>query len=120
MHDYKNLKVWQKAMKLAKSVYGYSQVLPTEEKYGLTSQIKQNAVSIASNIAEGAGRNTDKQFVNFLNISLGSSFELETQFILIQDLFEIENYNETIKEILNENNEIQRMLYKLIQSKSMT
>ncbi len=118
MHDYKNLKVWQKAIELAKSVYKFSDYLPNDEKFGITSQIKRSAVSIASNIAEGAGRHTNKQFVNFLNISQGSSFELETQFILIQDLFEIENQDEVIRIILKENNEIQRMIYKLIISKS--
>ncbi|SDH02324.1 four helix bundle protein [Psychroflexus sediminis] len=79
MHDYKNLKVWEKAIELAKSVYEFSEHLPNNEKFGITSQIKRSAVSIVSNIAEGAGRNTDKQFVNFLNMSQGSSFELETQ-----------------------------------------
>lgn len=118
MHDYKNLKVWKKAIELAKSVYEFSEHLPIEEKFGMTSQIKRSSVSIASNIAEGSGRNTDKQFVNFLNISLGSSFELETQFILIQELFNLKNQNEGIKMILKENNEIQRMIYKLIISKS--
>lgn len=118
MHDYKNLKVWQKAIDLAKSVYNFSDCLPNDEKFGITSQIKRAVVSIASNIAEGAGRNTDKKFVNFLNISQGSSYELKTQFILIQDLFDIKDQQQIIKMILKENSEIQRMIYKLIISKS--
>ncbi|NEV93583.1 four helix bundle protein [Psychroflexus sp. YR1-1] len=97
MHDFKNFKVWQKAIELIKSVFKSYEHLPNDEKFGIKSQIKRSAVSIASNLAEGAGRNTDKQFVNFINMSQGFSFELETQFILIQDLFNIENQDEFVK-----------------------
>ncbi len=65
MHNFQNLKIWQKAMDVAEETYLISSEFPKEEKYGLTSQIRRSAVSIPSNIAEGAGRNTDGEFCNF-------------------------------------------------------
>jgi four helix bundle protein len=82
MHNFKELKVWQEAMTLAKEIYATTKSFPGEEKYGLTSQINRCSISIPSNIAEGAGRSTDKDFNHFLNIALGSAFELETQLLL--------------------------------------
>lgn len=82
MHNFKELKVWQEAMGLAKEVYSTTKNFPSEEKFGLTSQINRCSVSIPSNIAEGAGRGTDRDFNQFLNIALGSAFELETQLLL--------------------------------------
>ena len=82
MHNFKELKVWQEAMSLAKEVFIVTRNFPSEEKYGLISQINRCSVSIASNIAEGAGRGSDKEFNQFLNIALGSCFELETQLLL--------------------------------------
>lgn len=90
MHNFRELKVWQNARQLVKDIYIASFNFPAEEKFGLTSQIRKSAVSIPSNIAEGSGRNTDKDFSNFINISLGSAFELETQIILAYDLEFIE------------------------------
>jgi four helix bundle protein len=86
MHRYKELKVWQKAIDLAVEVYRITEKLPKEERYGLISQINRCVVSIPSNIAEGAGRNTSKDFNHFLGISLGSSFELDTQLIISNKL----------------------------------
>lgn len=82
MHNYKELKIWQEGIALAKLTYQVTANFPPNEKYGLTSQINRSAVSIPSNIAEGAGRNYDKEFIQFLGIALGSAFELETQIIL--------------------------------------
>lgn len=82
MHNFKELKVWQEAMVLAKEVYTVTKKFPAEEKYGLTSQVNRSSISIPSNIAEGAGRATDKEFNHFLNVALGSAFELETQLLL--------------------------------------
>lgn len=82
MHRYKELNVWQKSMDLAVEVYRITEKLPIQEKYGLISQMNKSAVSIPSNIAEGAGRNGKKEFDNFLGIALGSSFELDTQIII--------------------------------------
>ena len=79
MHNFKDLKVWQKAIDLAVDVYKAMLQLPNEEKFGLISQIKRAAISIPSNIAEGAGRNSNTEFNHFLGIANGSSFELQTQ-----------------------------------------
>ena len=86
MKDFKNLKVWQKGIKLVVDIYKTSKHFPKEELYGLTSQMRRSPVSIPSNIAEGAGRGSNKEFSRFLDISLGSSFELETQIILAREL----------------------------------
>lgn len=77
--DYKELKVWQKAMDLTVAVYELVKFLPKEETYALSDQIRRSVVSVPSNIAEGHGRNSDKDFVHFLCISKGSLQELETQ-----------------------------------------
>ncbi len=82
MHKYKDLDVWKKSMKLYEVVYHATEGFPTEEKFGLTSQLRRSAISIPSNIAEGAGRNTNCEFNQFLGIGLGSLFELETQLML--------------------------------------
>lgn len=82
MHRYKDLDVWKKSMKLCENIYEITKEFPSEEKFGLTSQLRRSAISIPSNIAEGAGRNTNGEFKQFLGISLGSLFELETQLML--------------------------------------
>ncbi|MDX9881506.1 MAG: four helix bundle protein [Prolixibacteraceae bacterium] len=86
MHNYHELKIWQESRKLVKDVYSLTSVFPKEEMYGLTSQIRRAAVSVPSNIAEGTGRNGDKEFSRFLDYAIGSLFELETQVILANDL----------------------------------
>ena len=84
MPGYRDLKVWQAAMRLAEEVYRLSAKFPKHETYGLVSQIQRSAVSLPSNIAEGHGRNSNKEFNHFLGIALGSLAELETQLILAQ------------------------------------
>jgi len=103
MKDFKNLKVWQKGINLVVNIYKVSENFPKEEIYGLTSQVRRSAVSIPSNIAEGSGRNSDKDFNRFLDISLGSSFELETQIIIAHELNflsdnEFDNLTEKVQE----------------------
>ena len=83
---YEDLVVWQKAMLLAKMVYGLQKQLPKEEIYGLGDQIRRAVVSIPSNIAEGFGRDTDKEFKHFLSIARGSLFETKTQLQLAESL----------------------------------
>ena len=78
MHNYLELKIWQEARKLVKEVYSITAKFPKEEMYGLTSPIRRAAVSIPSNIAEGTGRNSDKDFQRFLEYAIGFLFELET------------------------------------------
>jgi four helix bundle protein len=82
MNNYKQLKIWQKAVDLAVKVYELTRDFPKEELYGLTSQLRRCSISIASNIAEGAGRNSKRDFRNFLGISHGSSCELATQLLI--------------------------------------
>lgn len=79
INSYKELLVWQKALKLSVKVYELTEKFPKEEIYGLTSQMRRASVSIVSNIAEGRNRGTRKDFMQFLRIALGSSAELETQ-----------------------------------------
>lgn len=86
MHKFKDLIVWQKSRELVKSVYLLSQKFPSDEKFGLTLQIRRAAISIPSNIAEGAGRNTNPDFIRFLDIANGSCCEVETQLYLALDL----------------------------------
>ena len=107
MKDFKKLIVWQKSIKLVKEVYTTTNKLPKEEIYGLTSQIRRSAISIPSNIAEGAGRGS-KEFNHFLNIAKGSSFELETQIIISKELDFINS--ETFNELNSNIIEIQKML----------
>ena len=82
MHNFKKLTIWQEAMSLAIDLYNITKHFPDAERYSLTSQIRRSAVSVPSNIAEGSGRSSSKDFENFLNYSTGSSFELETQLII--------------------------------------
>ena len=82
MKDHKDLDVWIQSMLLVEDIYALTKNFPSDEKYGLSSQIKRAVVSIPSNIAEGAGRKGDKEFIQFLYIAMGSLSELETQLIL--------------------------------------
>jgi four helix bundle protein len=110
MKNFKNLHVWQKSIELVKKVYENTSEFPPAEIYGLTSQIRRSGVSISSNIAEGAGRGS-KEFHYFLNIAIGSCFELETQLIIAFELKFIseKNFN-GLNEILSE---IQKMIFGL-------
>jgi len=99
-------------MDVAEKVYRLSAEFPEEEKYGLTSQIRRSAVSIPSNISEGAGRNTDGEFKNFLGIASGSSNELLTQLILSHRLNLVEE--EKVHPIIERLIEIQKINYSLI------
>lgn len=86
MHNLKELKIWNKAIDLSVDVYKATSGFPSDEKFNLTSQSRRSAVSIPSNIAEGAGRNSNKEFSNFLGIANGSSYELQTQLIISNKL----------------------------------
>lgn len=86
MHNYNNLQIWQQAMDLVEEIYKLTASFPIEEKFGLVSQMTRAAVSIPSNIAEGAGRNSDKDFAHFISIAIGSLYELNTQIVLSERL----------------------------------
>ena len=107
-HNFKELKIWQRSKELCLTIYKISTSFPEAEKFGLMSQIRRCSVSIPSNIAEGCGRNTDKQLIQFLNISMGSLTELETQIIISTELNFIINKESEI--ILTEINELQKMI----------
>ena len=113
MHNYKKLDVWDKAVDFATKIYQITKNFPKEELYGLTSQLRRASVSISSNIAEGAGRNSDKEFRQFLNISFGSCSEIETQLIISHRLGYISD--EDFSSLSDEVIEIQKIIYKLIQ-----
>ncbi|NJN41448.1 MAG: four helix bundle protein [Flammeovirgaceae bacterium] len=114
MNNYKELKLWQKSVDLAVKVYSVTDSFPKEEVYGLMSQTKRSAVSIPSNIAEGAGRNTKKDFFNFLGISNASSCELETQLIIANKVKFLSD--SMLSELQNEITEIQKMNWALKES----
>jgi four helix bundle protein len=80
--DHKDLEVWKKSMDLVETIYKLTQTFPDAEKFGLTSQMRRAAISIPSNIAEGAARKGDKELMHFLYISIGSLSELETQYLI--------------------------------------
>lgn len=118
MYNFEKLKMWQKAMDITVEVYKISALLPTDERFNLIHQIKKCAVSIPSNIAEGSGRNHNKEFIQFLGIANGSTFELITQLILakrlnlidekiiqriINQLVEVSNMNFSFQKTLNSN-----------------
>lgn len=107
--SHKDLDVWKKSIELVTVTYELTNSFPVEEIYGITNQIRRAAVSIPSNIAEGAGRGTNAEFIRFLNIAQGSLAELETQFIISRNLqFLIP------EEIFNNLDEIRKMIWGLI------
>ena len=101
MKDFKKLEVWQRGIKIVKSAYKLTKLLPKEERFNLTSQINRSAVSIPSNIAEGSSRKSEKDYFRFLEIALGSCFELETQIIILNVLcFANESKTKEILELI--------------------
>lgn len=112
--NFKDLIVWQKSMRLVKEVYRVVKLLPKEELYSLSDQIRRSAISIPSNIAEGQARNSMKEFIQFLAIAKGSKAELETQLLLCVEI----NYlkNSDIDKAINLIQEIGKMIYALQKS----
>ena len=113
-HGYKDLIVWQKAVDLATFVYELTEPFPKHELYGLTSQMRRAAVSVASNIAEGQGRLTKGEFVQFLGHSRGSLFELETQLLIAVRLKYCSPQNQDRAD--ERITEVRRMLVALVES----
>jgi len=112
MRNFKSLEVWKEGRTLAKDIYLLSRNLLEDEKFGLVSQIKRCVVSIPSNIAEGSAKESKKDFGRFLQISLGSCFELESHLILCSDLemLDEQDVSETLKKI----EILQKRIYSLI------
>lgn len=111
MHNIKDLKIWNKAIDLAIRIYEVSEKFPSDERFGLISQIRRCAISVPSNISEGAGRNTKGEFKQFLGIANGSCYELQTQIVIAQKLAFIND--DDCSDILNSIDELQKMNYKL-------
>lgn len=111
MNYFKELKVWQKAIELVTETYLLTKGFPKEELFGLASQIRRCVVSIPSNIAEGCGRKSSKDFNNFLGIALGSSFEFETQIIIAKNIGYLTE--EQFLSLESEIQHIQNMIIKL-------
>ncbi|AZQ57372.1 four helix bundle protein [Maribacter sp. MJ134] len=105
--DYKELDIWVQSRKLVKTVYVLTKSFPKDEQFSLTSQIRRCVVSVPSNIAEGCGRQSNKETIHFLHIARGSLFELETQLILADDL----NYiSSDLKTVLEEIERVKKLL----------
>ena len=109
MNKLKDLKIWNKAIELTVEVYKATSTFPTDERFGLTSQSRRAAVSISSNIAEGAGRNSMKEFNNFLGIANGSSYELQTQLVIANKLELLGS--EVLEPLLSQIDELQKMTF---------
>jgi len=86
MHRFKELEIWKKSRKFCSEIYTATADFPTDEKFGLTNQLRRASVSIPSNIAEGSSRNSQKDFSRFLEIAIGSAYEIETQLLIATDL----------------------------------
>jgi len=112
MGSFRKLRVWQNAHELALSVYRATRAFPKEEIYGITSQMRRAASSITANIAEGCGRNGDREFLRYLRIALGSASELEDHITLAADLEYLTN--DTCVQLNAEVTVVQRMIAKLI------
>ena len=108
MQDFRNLKVWQKAHALTLDVYRKTRVFPSDEKYGLTSQLRRSCSSIPANLAEGCGRSGDNDFARFVNIARGSACETDYHLLLSRDLEFLPAFD--YDPLLNQISEVKRML----------
>ena len=111
---YRELIAWQKSMALVKRVYSLSKEFPSDERFGLTRQIRRAAVSVPSNIAEGQDRDSTKEFIHHLSIAYGSLMEVETQILIGQDLGYLRN--EAVSTLLAESAEAGRIINGLMRS----
>ena len=114
MKTHKVLNAWKESMNLAREAYRITKAFPNSEMYGLTSQIRRAAVSIPSNISEGAARNQKRDFIRFIQFSLGSLAELETQLILASDFGYLDSGN--LSQFINKSNLIRAQLTGLIKA----
>ena len=111
IRPHRRLDVWKRSIDLAKKIYRICEQFPSNEQYGLASQIRRAAISIASNIAEGAARSGKKEFIQFINIAQGSASELDTQIELAMQLGYVEN--QTYEDIIAELTVISKQMYGL-------
>ena len=113
-HSYKDLIVWQKAVAMVTDVYRATQSFPKDETYGLTSQLRRSAVSVASNIAEGQGRLSKREFRQFLGQARGSLVEMETQVMIGANLGYVSQ--DCLGRLMTVSGEVSRLLHGLMQS----
>ena len=109
---YRDLEVWQSAMNLTLNIYRATQKFPVHELYGLSSQLRRAAVSVASNIAEGKGRSSDKELVQFLNHARGSSYELQTQLQIAESLGYLTRRD--FEQLIGQTDSVGKMLNRMI------
>lgn len=114
MRDFRNIKAWEKAHQLNLEIYKHTELFPKEEKYGLISQVRRPSTSIATNIAEGCGHNSIKEFSRYINISVASCSETEYLLILSKDLKYIEK--KAAEELISLVVEVRKMLNGLLKS----
>lgn len=112
VRSYKDLLVWQRSVQLALAIYRLTAAFPAEERYGLTSQLRRAGVSVPSNIAEGYGRGTRKEYKQFLAIARGSTLEVQTQLTIARELEFCQQDQMANAESLSE--EVSKMLYSLV------
>jgi four helix bundle protein len=113
MRDFRKLKVWEKAHQFTLQIYRITKKFPSDERFGLTVQLRRAAASIPTNIAEGCGRGTERELARFMSIAAGSASEVEYQLLLSRHLNYIQD--ETHKELNQQINEIKKMLNRFIQ-----
>jgi four helix bundle protein len=101
MHQFKELDIWKRSRSFSSKIYNITSHFPESEKFGLTNQLRRSSVSIPSNIAEGSSRSSNKDFSRFLEIAIGSAYEIETQLLIASDLrfISIIDTEETIREL---------------------
>jgi four helix bundle protein len=114
VNGHKNLDAWKEAMRLAELVYSHTESFPQKEQYGLTSQLRRAAVSVPSNIAEGAARHTTQEFIRFVATARGSIAEIETQILLARTFGYLSHENADI--VLKQLDSVARLSTKLFQS----
>lgn len=112
MNDYKELDVWKRSIELVKKIYEVTELLPKKETYALSDQIRRSVISVPSNIAEGFGRHSTKEYIQFLYIALGSAYELETQIMITKEV----GYLPDVGNLLDDLNIIKKMINSLISS----
>jgi four helix bundle protein len=110
MHRFKDLEIWKRSRIFCSKIYVETANFPENEKFGITNQLRRASVSIPSNIAEGSSRASNKEFSRFLEIAIGSAYEIETQLLISNDLKFLES--ETVETLLNELEEIVKMISK--------
>jgi len=112
MRNFRKLEIWNKGMLIVKEIYLITNKFPAREKFGIISQMQRCAISIPSNIAEGCSRNSEKEYKRYLEIAMGSSFELETQLIISADLAYIKT--EQLENLITKLNILQKQINTLI------